>query len=168
MADFIEIDIQGFRRAMLAIDNIGDRSAHGIRNWLEGMGNYAVYWLRLYAPIGETGGILRRIGHTKARWRPGGAGGGGEWEVIAGVRRTPEGPYPLYVSGGTGRYRPIAPDYIRARPGKVMTFEKRGEPRRFKTYSKGQRSQPFLYMSYQQVLLYANARVHLLGKELLD
>lgn len=172
MAKEIEITYEGLERILFAIDRVGDRGSRVLRNYLERVGSNAEYWMKFYAPHGESSfaggrGLHSRIKAGNSRWRPGGLGGGGEWEVTAGVQQTGGGRYPIYVNSGTGLYRPNAPALIRAKPGRVMTFQKRGEPRRFVKWTRGQRAQPFLYLSWQQVLLYSRATTHRVGVELL-
>jgi len=171
MAQEIEITFEGLGHILLAIDRVGNRSSRVLRNYIERVGQTGAYWMRFYAPDGETafaGGrsLTSRIKSSGSQWRPGGLGGGGEWEVVTGVQQG-GGRYPIYVNSGTGLYRVNAPSLIRAKPGRVMTFQKKGEPRRFVRFTRGQRAQPFLYLSWQQVLLYSRATTHRVGVELL-
>ena len=71
----------------------------------------------------------------------------------------------------------IAPDSVQAnryrkkrRAGHghkaTMTFQKRGEPRKFRRSVKGQPPQPFLYMTWREMQLYASSRLVTLGGEI--
>lgn len=172
MATQVELRWEGLERVLLAIDRIDERSGRVLRDWLESLGSYGVYWMKFYAPhgassLGSGQSLQQRIDRTGARWHPGGAGGGGAWEVTAGVKGAGGGRYPIYVNLGTGLYRPVAPARIRSDSGRAMSFQKLGHPRAFFMSQRGQRPQPFLYQSWQQVLLYARGNIHTIGRELL-
>jgi hypothetical protein len=160
--EFITVEVEGEDKINFLLERAEQRLHSRIRGVLEGMGSHAVYWLRIYMHV-QSGYTLRHTDHTSARWRPGGAGGAGEWEVVSGVKRGTSR-HPLYANQGTGLY--VGRGLIRPSRSKVLTFQKRGEPRRFKRYVRGQEANPFLYLAFQQVRLYANARIHTLGSEL--
>lgn len=163
MTEWIEFDLEGADVIDLRLMRIEEAGAVKLRGILEGMANYSVHWMRIYAPS-FSGYLRRHIGTSQARWMPGGAGGGGSWEVSAGVRRG-DSRHPLYVEGGTGLYG-FRRDTIKPLHAKFMMWYRFGRWHRARE-TKGQRAQPFLYMAFQQTKLYAHARMLTLGRELL-
>jgi len=125
----------------------------------------------------------------------GGVPGGGEYVAVVGIKAG-HSMHPLYVNRGTGIYdtrpgasrQPIRPRADRAyqvyiiAPGDrqktkrkaghnrraTMTFQKRGEPRKFRRSVKGQPPQPFLYTTWREMQLYAGARLVTLGAEIVS
>lgn len=118
--------------------------------------------------------------------------GGGEYVAVVGVKHG-SSLHPLYVNRGTGIYGPhglpirpkrdraisvyiIAPDAPRSRRQRLrtdgqakkaaMSFQKRGEPRKFRRLVLGQPGQPFLYMTWREAQLYASRRLLTLGGEI--
>lgn len=177
----ITISIEGEEKILVALETAQRRSRERLRGLVAGAANYASHWLRIYAPV-YTGYTLRHIDQTSARWVPGGAGGSGSWEAVAGVKRGTS-KHPLYAALGTGIYvgrgvitakgekRPSLseleqPDFEWNGVGRLLTFQKRGEPRRWVHWVRGQRPKPFLYQTYQQTRLYLHARTLTFGREL--
>lgn len=185
MTEFISYTIENDEEVEAKLTLAEQRLRRSLRGMIAGVANYGVYWMRLYVPKGETRRILQATDASSATWRPGGAGGGGQWEAVVGVKRT--APHAAFVASGTGIY--AGRGLIRPRHGggpggfafisttgfgsgkgrrnNVLTFQKKGEPRRFVAFVTGQRAQHFLYLTFQQIRLYANARVFTLGPELL-
>lgn len=162
MAEWIEVHMTGADELdlhLMRMEEVGNRKLRGI---LEGLGNYAQHWMRIYVPRAR-GYTARHVDQTTARWRPGGAGGGGSWEVVAGVRRG-DSKHPLYVHGGTGIYS-FRRNTIKPIHGAWLKWYRGGRWHRAREV-RGQRAQPFVYMAYQQTRLYANARILSLGHEL--
>jgi hypothetical protein len=177
----ISFTIHGGPAAEAALARTAVLRSHKLREMTTNIGHVALYWMRIYAPIGETMYLMRHLDISPLTWRPGGAGGGGTWEMVTGVKRG-SSEHPLYVHEGTGIYGPkkkliTAKGYRRyssvsdmrdaidrvsnARPGEnlpVMTFQKHGEPRRFRPYTRGQAPQPYVRLAYLQARLYAVSR----------
>lgn len=154
--EWIEFDITGAEQLDLHLVRMEEISQVRLRGILEGMASYATHWMRIYAPRFQ-GYITRHIASTTARPTAGG------WEVSAGVKRGTSR-HPLYVEGGTGLYG-FRRDTIKPVRAKFMVWYRGG--RWFKAReTRGQRAQPFVYLSYQQTKLYAHARVITLGMEL--
>lgn len=156
----VEADIQtrtipGFKRQVMEASNDAARAA-----WAHA---------KEHAPV-QSGNLRAAIHLDEAVYRPGGAGGGGGWEASVGVDTT-LAPQAVWLIEGTGLYgpehRPIMPSANRAsassrfmtRRGNqyaprmpralrlgggigVLTFQKHGEPRRFRPDVAGQRAQP--------------------------
>lgn len=173
---FVSVEFENDREIILRLDTAEKRLSGVSRRIISGAATYGLYWLRLYVPRGESGYILQHTDASHAEFRPGGPGGGGFWQSVVGVKRG-RSRHPLYVSQGTGIYagrgliRPRHGGFAlvsgSGKRGNVLTFKKRGEPRRFVAFVSGQQANHFLYMTYVQVRLYAQARVFTLGPELL-
>lgn len=162
MADeWLSVEVENLDEIDRVFARIEERSKAKSLEVLEGMATYSLFWLRLYIPVRE-GYILRHTDKSERRWRPGGAGGGGEYEMVVGVKRG-DSRHPLYVDQGTGIYggfhRPIT-----GKPG-PMVFYSRGRWWRLWEV-RGQRPQHFLYRAYNQARLYAIGRIHEIGREL--
>ena len=123
----------------------------------------------------------------------GGVPGGGEYVAVVGIKAG-SSLHPLYVHHGTGIYdtrpgaarQPIRPRADRAyqvyiiAPGPrerqkrraghgrlaAITFQKRGEPRKFRRWVRGQQPQPYMYYTFRQAQIYAGARLLTLGNEI--
>lgn len=183
--EYLEIELDGDDAALLFLRTIETRLKLAVKNFPAGAANYGLYWLRLYVPIGRTGYLIRHTDATGSHWRPGGRGGGGEYEAIVGVKRG-DSKHPLYVHGGTGIYagrgvitatgmpRPMFEEmydenFAWPKGGKRMRFVGHRDGKVVWTYfTRGQRANPFMYATYQQVKLYFNARIHTLGPELVN
>lgn len=163
MADneFITVEVNGAGEILAALAWLETRHER-MKNMLLGMGSYGNYVMRLYTHV-SSGYTLRHIGHSGVRWRPGGAGGGGSWEVVSGVK-SGSSRHPLYHAQGTGIY--AGKGLIRPQTGKWLTFQKKGEPRRFRPWVRGQEPNNFLYIAYGHMKLYAMGSIHTLGREL--
>lgn len=167
MADrtfWIEVDedeaMHGIERAQLAI---GGR----VRDLLDDLTDKGVHILTTNVPI-YSSYTLRHIDREQAKWHPGGAGGGGTWEAMFGVRAGTS-MHPLYVNRGTPPYTGSGSEvvtYGRSQPQTV--------PSRMYFYSKmygrvigvrqveGQKPQLFLYKTFTELRAYVAAR--LLGR----
>lgn len=179
MTEFISYHFENDEEIEAKLTEIELRLRRSLRGMIAGAANYGVYWLRLYVPRGQTRRLLQSTDASSATWLPGGAGGGGQWQSVVGVKRT--APHAAFVAGGTGIYagRGLIRPRHGAAPGgftwvsgsgrrnNVLTFVKKDEPRRFVAFVTGQRPQHFLYLTFQQIRLYAQARVFTLGPELL-
>lgn len=168
MTDFLSIEFENEEEIQFNIERIFDAARRKTRDIIGDAANIGAYWLRIYVPIFQ-GYTWREISSSGPSWRPGGAGGGGEWQAVAGVKRGTS-KHPLYAAQGTGLYAVDpsktvygAGNQIRARTyGKKMRIERGVTPPGviWRKYVRGQRPQPFLYMAFQQTRLYVNARVH--------
>lgn len=150
------------------------RTIPGMRDEIVDATNQAARMASIYAydnaPQGETGNLRAAINFTPARYRPGGAGGGGTWVAVVGVDET-RAPHANWLLHGTGvfgpRRRQIYPKRSRGdattlfrsprgggigpenkdprarRKGKgaTLTFQKQGEPRRWRRSVAGQPAQ---------------------------
>lgn len=176
MTDYLSVQLEGDRTLELGLTLIQAKARERLRGIVGGWSHYTLYWLRLYVPV-DSGYTLRHTDASTPTWRPGGPGGGGEWVSTVGIK-TGTSRHPLYRAFGTGLYagrgliRPHHPGgftLVSRNPRRgVLTFQKRGEQRRFRYWVRGQRGRNFLYAAYQQARIYANARVHTLGREILS
>lgn len=156
--EWIEFELNGAEMIDLRLMRMEEAGAVKLRGILEGMANYSVHWMRIYAPS-FSGYLRRHISTSQARLTS-----TGMWEVSAGVRRG-DSRHPLYVEGGTGLYG-FRRDTIKPLRAKFMVWYRGGRWHRARE-TKGQHAQPFVYMAYQQTKLYAHARMLVLGRELL-
>lgn len=188
MAEFMNMTarIEGDEELILALDRIQVWPRLQGKSFLDWLSSNAAFWIRIYAPQGETGELVRNIGKTGVYWHPGGAGGGGVYESMAGVRppQTLRGPstYPLSVEKGTankgrGYIYPRddrAPASVLAtrRPrrqsgeaGGAMSFYFRGD-KIFRKRVRGQKPQPFVFAAFHQTSIYTRVRMLTLGREI--
>lgn len=161
--EFISYHVEGDKELLRYLDHVEDRSRRWLKEVLGGMANYALYWARLYTPI-HAGYILRHLDASPVKFRAGGAGGGGWYEVFVGVKAG-DSKHPFYVHQGTGVY--AGRGMIKAKGPKRMAFTAKSGRFIVTKRVKGQQAQPFIYMAYQQTQLYANARVAVFGREVL-
>lgn len=174
---------------------VAEASAHRkLLDLLEDATKDAESWLRLYTPK-WSGYTLRHIDHTKATWQPGGAGGGGDWVSVAGVKRG-DSIHPIYALMGTGIYvgrglivpkvwgvRPESPAAfwqmfrkegsgrftMGGRSGKRearLVYRTRSGGLKHSFFVRGQKPKPFLYLTFQSTQLYVRARVMTFGHDL--
>lgn len=169
MADrWIDVDIDGDGALWHFLTTFDEEASGAVYDLLDDLRKRGEYYIRLYAPS-YSGELLRRIGSSVPTLGAY-ADGGEEWEASAGVLEGDR--HPLYVHGGTGIYRagrlgasqalrtPGIQGYITSlRPGKPMTFQKRGEPRKWKMWVTGQKPNPFVLYAYQQLVPYARGRI---------
>lgn len=179
MADkFIEIEIEGEDKILLALRRAEERQ-HGVaREFVNDMSRFTTAELAARVPL-YSGYTFRHIGREPATWVPGGAGGGGEWVGVAGIKRG-NSQHPLYAESGTGVYagrRIIRARYDRARAtviatglsrlsrrrGGVLTFQKLGEPRKFRYWVSGQEGQRYFYGTWRALDIYAGSRFFAIG-----
>lgn len=167
MADrhfWIEVDAED---AKDGLERAYARAFGGARNLVEHLSERAEILLSAEVPIFSTY-THQHIDHdAQASWKPGGLGGGGEWESTAGVRAG-SSRHPIYANIGSGIYgkyrRPIE-------SSRVEMTRMGPEPARQYFYSfrygrvigvrsvQGQRPQRFLYKAFVQLQAYAATRL---------
>lgn len=103
---------------------------------------------------------LRHIDRTDVGWKPGGAGGGGEYQVTVGIKAGTSY-HPVYANRGTGIFGPyIKQPYTAKNPTGKMWFYSHIYGRVIGVRSvKGQRAQHFLYTTFREVQVFAQARM---------
>jgi hypothetical protein len=186
MARYVEISSNG-KQIIGRLYVVEHRAHRNLIDMADDTAHEATVWLRLYTPK-WTGYTLRHIDQTKAHWTPGGAGGGGSWTSIAGIKRG-ESFHPMYAAMGTGIYVGrglIVPRSFGSRPNTIQEFEQtrrnigrnsnaRYDRLHYRTrfgaartalYVRGQNPKPFLYLAYQSTLAYARGRVATFGRDL--
>lgn len=158
----VRFEIEGQKELDAYLATFPDRARAEMRDLVEDLGEHAEGWMRLYAPHqqGPAGGSLhRQIKSTQANDT------GRNIQSVAGV--TDRGSrHPLYVLEGTGLYAEGGSRITPNKPGGVLTFQKHGEPRRFKRSVKGQRPQQYARAAYNSTVLYALGRVSAFAREL--
>lgn len=172
MADrYIDIEIEGEEKIFLALERQENRQREEIRNIIDDLSDFATIFLIGAVPQ-YNNYIMNHIGRDHVTWMPGGAGGGGEWKSIVGVKKGSSN-HPLYVEQGTGIYGgrgnliyAAGVTRLTGKRQKVMVFEKRGEPARFRYWIYGQRGKRYFYLTWQA--LQAAARVRVLSGSIND
>ena len=103
---------------------------------------------------------LRHVDRTSVNWKPGGAGGGGEYESTVGIKRGTS-KHPIYANQGTGIYGPYSKKpYEAGNPTGRMWFYSQKYGRVIGVESvRGQRAQHFLYITFRELQAFAAARV---------
>jgi hypothetical protein len=154
MADkFIDIDIENEHEVIRHLERVEEHNQRRAREVIEELSKFTENMLTITVPTYNLY-IFRHIDRSGPTWMPGGAGGGGEWKAIVGIKEG-DSRHPLYVEFGTGIYGNKG-DLIWAsgvkgltgRYQKVMTFEKRGEGRKFRYWIRGQKPQRYMYLTW--------------------
>lgn len=156
---FIEIRIEDEHDIQAKLTAVEERANRQLRNLLDNFSELGRAIVAHNVPVRER--IMQEhVDRTRATWRPGGAGGGGHYEAVYGVKRiVGSPPYPLYVEFGTGLYGPHR-HYIYPRRSAYMSFYSRRYNRRIRiTRGRGQRAQRFFYISWREFQVYAAARL---------
>lgn len=196
MAENIEIHWENEDQFEKLLDAMGLAAHRKARNIAEDLEVRARLRLMLNVPKGETLYLVRHVASSGVAYRAGGRSeggvpGGGEYVVIVGIKHG-SSMHPLYVGvTGTGLYGPrrqmirpradrayqvyiIAPgprERMKRKAGHnrraTMTFQKRGEPRKFRRAVRGQPPQPFLYQTWREMELYARSRLLTIGGEII-
>jgi hypothetical protein len=151
MADF-KVELHGDDALMRRLVVGNDRAKSAVAELVDDLATRGEHYIRLYAPS-YSGELMRRIGRTPVR----GHGPAG-MEAVVGVHRGMSN-YPLFVHRGTGIYGRTGQFIQPSKPGGVLTFQKRGEPRRFKKWVRGQEEQPFVRRAYELMIPYARLRM---------
>ena len=164
MADkYIYIELEGEDKIILGLERMQVRMQGKLREMIDELAHLAEDALVAFVPTYSLY-ILDQIDREGPVWMPGGAGGGGEWKAIVGVQEGASR-HPIYAEFGTGIYAGkglIWASGVTGLTGRyqgVMTFQKRGEPRRFRYWVKGQRGQHYMYRTWQITNAVARARV---------
>lgn len=106
--------------------------------------------MALHVPF-HSGKMYRAINVGKAKFHPGGAGGGGTYEAHAGVDEA-IAPHTRYVIEGTGIYNREAPtNGIYPATGNVFAFQKNGEETVFAAWTRGQMPQREWFEDAQEI-----------------
>lgn len=154
MADrFIDIELKNEHEVMRSLGQVEEHNQHKARELIDELAKFTENMLTIMVPTYSLY-LFRHIDRSGPMWMPGGAGGGGEWKAIVGIKDGPSR-HPEYVEFGTGIYGNKG-DFIWAsgvkgltgKRQKVMTFEKHGEPRRFRYWVKGQKPQRYMYLTW--------------------
>jgi hypothetical protein len=166
MADrFIEIEVHGEDKILAAMHAYEERTGNEIRGFINDLSQAATRILATTVPVGGSEYLLRHISREPATWFPGGAGGGGEWETVAGIK-TGTSMHPWYVEFGTGIHYGTGPIYPTR--GSALMIEKPfpeldryGNVTRvkFRRWSRGQKGQHYFYKTWLDVLGIAETRL---------
>lgn len=148
------IDVEGEKAIMRSLVIGPAQIDKGVVEMIEDIGRRGETFMRLYAPA-HSGELLRRIGRGPIHEVPSPTGTAIQQTI--GVRAGDK--HPFYVHFGTGIYKRTGPRLIEPlKPGGVLTFQKKGEPRRFKRWVTGQEPNPFVERAYNLLVPYARIR----------
>lgn len=107
-------------------------------------------YMAAHAPY-HSGALFRAINVGPVEFRPGGAGGGGFYEVHVGVDGS-QAPHAEWVIEGTGIFNREHPtNGIFPSQGNVLTFSKEGEGQIFAAWTRGQEPQREWFETAQEV-----------------
>lgn len=160
MADekFIEFLIEDERSILRAIERQEKSNQRLAKEIVDDLAKFGVRMLYLNAPEKHSSYILRHIDRKDARFRPGGSGGGGEYEAIVGIK-SGSSRHPLYVEGGTGLYGERA-DYIYPDHAPSMTWYSTVYKKIIsKKKTRGQKPQRYFYQTWKEVEVYARVQL---------
>jgi len=162
MADerFISIEINE-ADAIRWLNRQAERQAHYARELLDDIASFSVHDLRIHVPEFSSY-TLRHVDREIVRWVPGGAGGGGEWSTVVGVK-SGTSQHPLYAEFGTGIYATPSRGFIEPNVKPLMSFYSFLYGRRIRIKrAMGQKAQHYFYRSWLATDAYA--RYRLMGK----
>jgi len=167
MADkFIDIQVshEDEEKILHALRRVEDNAHAQSREFVNDMARCAQRWLVTTVPVHD-GYLLKHIQREPPTWLPGGAGGGGEWEAIVGIKGG-RSFHPWYVEFGTGIY--AGRGMIYPRISKALRLEKRppeidskGRITRYKfrRWVRGQEGQHYFYETWRALNIYAVPRL---------
>ena len=128
------------------------------KDFLDDLSDHGIQLMKMYAPEGDSGYLHDHIDKSVATWEAGGAGGGGNYEQIVGVKAGTS-QHPIYVEIGTGLYGRFKSPVI-SPVGNRMWFYAEGLGRRIGRYKlRGQEPQRYVYQTWRDLALYAHARL---------
>lgn len=154
---FIEFIFEDEHDILLGLEREQKKAANEARQMLD---NIAAFGLRvLESNISVSSGYtLLHASRSDVKWRPGGAGGGGEWEAVVGITRG-SSRHPIYVELGTGIYGLVG-WYITPQRAPFLVFRSTITGRLLRKRAVlGQKPQRFLYRTWREVQIYAAGRV---------
>jgi len=159
MAKFIEYNVENEEDILLGMKRVEAQSRIATKRLLDNLADFGYHVLQSSVPR-HTSYLLRHVARSDVTWRPGGAGGGGSWEAVIGVKRG-ESKHPLYVEFGTGIYGAVGWFIVPVR-AQYMTFYSTRFHRVINvTHTRGQRPQRYLYHTWRELLVYARGRMML-------
>lgn len=157
---------------MRGLDLCAELARRQLKNLIDNVADFGLHALEGNVPSYSTY-TLRHTDRSDIRWNPGGAGGGGEYEVIVGIKAGTS-KHPIYVKSGTGIYgfKRIPYGALKPRtsaggtvsPGLMFFYSQRYGHVISVRSVKGQKPQDFLYTTYREMQVYTGARL-LLGAE---
>lgn len=163
MTDFIEFEVDEDEVMRgLTIQEVWAK--HVLRDFIDDLADKGIEVLRMHAPKPglnhpySEGYTQEHIDRTGISWHPGGAGGGGTYQVILGVKAGTSY-HPVYANIGTGVYGRFE-SYIVSPAGKLMYFYSVKHGHVISKYQvAGQRPQRFLYETWRNLAIFAELRL---------
>lgn len=164
MTDFIEIHVDE-DEVMRGLDLQERLAKVWLKDFLDSLADKGVEVLHMHAPgEGKPGNpystdyTQRHIDRSHVAWQPGGAGGGGAYEAIVGVKAGTSR-HPIYPERGTGIWGYLGRPY-RSLSGNLMHFFSIPHGHVISVYQvAGQRPQRFLYETWRDLAIYTDIRM---------
>lgn len=167
MADkFIDIEVSRTdeEQILRVLNRVEDNAHSQSREFVNDMSRFAQRWLVTTVPVHDEY-LLRHVQREPPTWLPGGAGGGGEWESIVGIKGG-RSFHPWYVEFGTGIYAGrgmIYPRITRALRLEKQSPELDSKGRvtryKFRRWVRGQEGQHYFYETWRALTIYAIPRL---------
>lgn len=152
MADkFIDIEIENEEHVLRGIERTEERVERMAHKLVDDLSKLTESTLLFMVPRHNLY-LFRHVDRSGPTWMPGGAGGGGEWKAIVGIKEG-ESRHPLYVEFGTGIYGGRGLIFARGvnrltgHYQKVMVLEKEGTVN-FRYWTRGQKPQRYMYLTW--------------------
>lgn len=155
--DFISIEVDE-DHILQKFDFFFEYHREYVHGLLGNVANFGVFRLHAGVPQFSTY-LLRHVDRSAIKWMPGGPGGAGEWGVIVGIKAG-SSKHPLYAEFGTGLYATPSRGYITGNNKEYMSFPGGIYGKWIRTKQvKGQKPQRYFYSAWQDVKVYALARL---------
>jgi hypothetical protein len=154
---FIEIEFEDEHDVIAGLWREEREKRQLAKELIEDIGEAGLKFLEFNVPQSSTY-LWRHTAKSDAKFRSGGAGGGGEYEVIVGIKAGTSR-HPLYVEGGTGIYGPRH-DLIYPRFAARMTwFSTIYNKLISRKTTRGQKPQRYFYETWKEVEVYARMQL---------
>lgn len=155
--EFIGLDLEGEDELILALERAEAGQKQRVQSLLDNLADFGRFTLIQNSPI-FTSYLIHHVGRSLVVWRPGGAGGGGEYEVVFGVKAG-SSKHPLYVEFGTGLYGAVG-WWIVPLKAQYMVFYSQKLRRKIRTKKvRGQKPQRYFYTTWREMQIYAAGKV---------
>lgn len=154
---FIEFIIEDEREILLAITRQEKSNKRLVKEIVDDLAKFGLQLLYTNAPQ-HSSYILRHADRSGIKFRPGGSGGGGEFEAVVGIK-SGTSRHPLYVEAGTGLYGERG-DYIYPRRAPSMTWFSTIYGKVIsKKRTRGQKPQRYFYETWKEIEVYARLQL---------
>jgi hypothetical protein len=155
---YIDFEVKGEEKIILALERQEVQQQANLRELVDDLATFSAFWLISHVPVYDSY-LMRHIDRDGPQWFPGGAGGGGEWKAVVGIKDG-RSRHPEYVEFGTGIYAGKGRVYPVTKS--ALAFRKRGEgggKQIVRAWTRGQRPQQYFYITWRSLNAYAAAKV---------